>query len=93
LYRSMVGLIASRSALVTGPMIASTRSRWINSNARSTAVFGSVFVSALRCSGPPEKSARVVRLVDRQTSALEALLTKGFETTREGLKDADLDGI
>jgi hypothetical protein len=44
-------------------------------------------------SGPPEESARVVRLVDRQTSALEALLTKGFKTTGEGLKDADLDRI
>src|SRR2546430_2244419 len=46
----MVGRIASRLALVTGPKIATTRSRWISSRVRSTAVLGSVWSSAMTSS-------------------------------------------
>src|SRR6266536_92231 len=58
----MVGWMASRLALVTGPKIASTLSRWISSRVRSTAVFGSVLSSAtstsnLRPRTPPPSLA------------------------------------
>src|SRR2546428_451252 len=46
----MVGRMASRLALVTGPKIATTLSRWTSSRVRSTAVLGSVLSSAMTSS-------------------------------------------
>jgi hypothetical protein len=88
----MLGLIASREALVTGPMMASTWSRpdELDSLFDRCLRIGLV-VSPQTLDLPVKQAAALVGLVDRQDSALKALLPERFEAARKRLQNADLD--